>query len=121
MTHTLLRTAINAVAALFFASGLGLMATQAAINASVSGVGSSIIEAAPTHEAAAIISQEIVEQTSNNTGGGMQLIIGVVLILIGLFIHGFVHVPNERPVHITIAPPRRKPRVMSWFWVEMKV
>ena len=49
----------------------------------------------------------------------VQLIMGMLLILLGFFLHGFVRSrTGERPVHITVKP---KVRQKIWYWMEMRI
>lgn len=50
---------------------------------------------------------------------GVQLIIGILLILLGFFLHAFARMQKgERPVHITIKPKKNR---QMWYWVDMRI
>ncbi|HVW66304.1 MAG TPA: hypothetical protein VHA78_01070 [Candidatus Peribacteraceae bacterium] len=48
-----------------------------------------------------------------------ELVVGILLIMLGFFLHALVMSREERNVHITVKPSRRK--VREWFWIEMRV
>lgn len=47
-----------------------------------------------------------------------ELVVGILLIMLGFFLHALAVSREERNVHITVKP-RKKLR--EWFWVEMRV
>lgn len=50
---------------------------------------------------------------------GVQLIIGILLILLGFFLHAFVRMQHgERTVHITVKPSNKR---RMWYWMEMRL
>ena len=48
-----------------------------------------------------------------------ELVVGILLIMLGFFLHALVMSRDERNVHITVKPSRRK--IREWFWIEMRV
>ena len=92
------------------------VANGKSVEASLSGIGSSVL----THPAAPLALQQgpvtsvtLFEQTQSI----QQFAIGLLLILLGFFLHAFL-LSRSRSVHITVAP---KQSVRSWFWIEMRV
>lgn len=121
MTHKLIPQSLNLVAGLMLISGISLAAMQAPTYANLSGGGASVginlqsndVELRP---AATVTYINPYQQAD----AGIQLILGMLLIMLGFFIHGFARASSERPVHITIAPPKPK-HEHKWFWMEMRI
>lgn len=48
-----------------------------------------------------------------------QLTLGLMLIVLGFFVHGLARAREERPVHISVVPPKKRPA--KWFWMELRI
>lgn len=48
-----------------------------------------------------------------------RLTLGLMLIVLGFFLHGLARVREERPVHITVKQSQK--RSSKWFWMEMRL
>lgn len=116
MTHKPLSKALNLFAAIISASGAIIACAAAPLYAAVTGQGSNILEQLPAEEALRSAATMYPEQFAS-VEAGIQLILGMLLLLLGLFIHAFVRSTDERPVHITAVPTRKK---STWFWMEMR-
>ncbi len=119
MTHTLFTKGLNLLAALTLISGISLSASQTMVMASLSGQGSNIVDRGPMAEEFHSASTIVPINTYQHVDAGIQLILGILLIVLGFFIHGLARSTGERPVHITVTPsPKKRP---LWFWMEMKI
>lgn len=120
MTHKLITQSLNLFAGLMLISGISLSAMQVPQYANLSGGGASIGINPQNHSVelrpAAVAYVNHYEQAD----AGVQLILGMLLILLGFFIHGFARANSERPVHITVKPSRRT-HEKKWFWMEMQI
>lgn len=116
MTHKTLSKTLNLFAAVLSASGAIIACAAAPLYAAVTGQGSNLMEQFPADETLRAAANMYPEQFAT-VEAGIQLILGMLLLLLGLFIHAFVRTTDERPVHITAVPSRKK---STWFWMEMR-
>lgn len=72
------------------------------------------LDETPLHAAAAVADQYRI------AAAGWQLVMGLLLILFGFFLHALLVTREERSVRVTEAPKVEKTRD-RWFWIEMKV
>ena len=121
MTHILHRL-LNVVAGLALITGIGLSSQGMALYASLSGQGATILSPAKpsTNGAELHAAADSVSVSFERADAGLQLVLGILLIVLGFFIHGLVRArQEERPVHISVVPSRKKRSV--WYWLEMRV
>lgn len=116
MIHKPLSKALNLLAAIVSASGAIIACAAAPLYAALTGQGSNVLEQFPTNEVLRAAAGLYPERFAT-VEAGIQLILGMLLLLLGLFIHAFVRTTDERPVHITAVPSRKK---TTWFWMEMR-
>ncbi len=106
---------LSAVALLW---GIGLTAAHSLAIGSLTAPGSTVLDAPEgagetLRSAAYVMSME-------RADAGIQLITGILLILLGFFLHAFARMQNgERPVHISVKERKEKRRM--WYWVEMRM
>lgn len=122
MTHTLISKGLNLLAAFALISGIGLSVSQTMLYASLSGQGSTLVDlvaqnngSEELHSAPMVMTAD----TYQSIDARIQLVIGILLIVLGLFIHGLARARDERNVHITVKPSSKKRRTM-WYWMEMR-
>lgn len=121
MTHTLISKGLNLLAAFALISGIGLSASQTMLYASLSGQGSTLMDpmaqtgSEELHSAPMLMTADAYQSIDAR----IQLVIGILLIVLGLFIHGLARARDERNVHITVKPSAKKRRTM-WYWMEMR-
>lgn len=116
--HSLLRF----FAATALAWGIMLTIGNAAIymKADLTGVGTTVhLHGAATNiiHAPAVVTSVIPAYEKANAAD--ELVVGILLIMLGFFLHALIVSREERKVHITAKPSRRT--VREWFWVEMRV
>jgi hypothetical protein len=113
----------SSVVSLITGITMAFSANAQLLNAELTGKGSSVIETPPSglaimqgpslplHSAAFAEQYEI-------AAAGQNLVIGILLILLGFFLHAYVVAQSERkiPVH-----EGHKSSTQRWYWVEMKV
>jgi hypothetical protein len=92
--------------------GIGITASQGSLYANVTGVGSTVFHTAAPAQIA--FTQPLMAAQA-----GANFVFGILLIVLGFFIHGLVRARDERHVHITVKPSKK--RRASWFWMEMRV
>lgn len=117
MARTPFTRSLHLLAAVALFSGISLTALQGPLFASLAGgdvmLINEVIPGAQLRQAPPAAADPLAQAEA-----AAQLVLGLMLIVLGFFLHGFARVREERPVHITVAP-KKKPR--TWFWVEMRV
>ncbi len=112
MTHILPR-ALNALAGLSLTAGIVVSGSLALTQASLSAPGSTLLDSGGQLHAATVI------DVYQSADAGIQLIAGILLVLLGFFLHALARTRSgERPVHITVKPSTKR---RMWFWIEMRV
>jgi hypothetical protein len=106
---------LSAIALLW---GIGLTAAHSLAIGSLTAPGSTMLHTSASTEeilhSAAYVAME-------RADAGIQLITGILLILLGFFLHAFARMQNgERPVHISVKPGKNEKRRM-WYWIEMRI
>jgi hypothetical protein len=87
------------------------MTSGSAMQAQLSGIGSTAADIKILQPAARTI---ILEHQSD---AAAQLALGILLVILTLSINVLAHMRDEKPVRVTVKPKKRR----SWFWVEMRV
>jgi len=121
MTHKLIPQSLNLVAAMVLMAGISVCTMQVETYAQLSGYGSSAGISFQPEEAVlrpAVTTTYV--SSYQQADAGIQLILGMLLIVLGFFVHGLARSTHERSVHITIAPPKPK-HERKWFWMEMRI
>lgn len=112
MTHILPRM-LNTLAGLSLAAGIAVSGSVTISQASLTHPGSTLLDSMSQLHAAPVVS--IYERAD----AGIQLIAGILLVLLGFFLHALARTRSgERPVHITVKPSAKR---RMWFWIEMRV
>src|SRR2546430_581484 len=111
MARTKTPKRLSALPGISLVSGLGFTAIPAPLYAQLSGVGSATTDLKIMQPVARTL--VIYDHADVPT----QLTLGMLLIVLGFFLHGLARMRDERPVHISVKPKKRK----SWFWVELRV
>lgn len=122
---------LKAASILSLALGITLMISGSVtvLEASLTGVGSSVIERPaqpvlllPGHASAPIAAAPMV------TEGTGELLAGMIFMIIGLLLYSLLQMQkNERRVHITSVPPqnavplRTKRKGQAFYWMEMRI
>ena len=123
MTHTLKHflTAIVLTAGIALTSANGLIYTQANLTGVGTGLKDTIVIKGGAIEAT--IHAAATGSPYIRAAAAINMILGMLFILMGFFLHALFRSQYERKVHITVAPKKEKPVISreSWFWVEMKV
>lgn len=88
----------------------------------LTGVGSDVL----THPAATPLLKEVFPTSSfvplyEQATAADQMVVGILLILLGFFMHALLVSHDERSVRITAVPRKEKPRTRTFFWIEMRV
>jgi hypothetical protein len=86
--------------------------------ASLSGQGSTMVEHAAAPAVMKAAAGMTVVQAYEKANASAQLVEGILLILLGFFLHGLLRMRDERPVHITVKPKRRR---HSAYWMELRI
>lgn len=121
MARTPLTRTLHLAAVLALCSGIGLTALEGPLIAGLGGGDMTLVDQllpnsnAELRQAAPIGPIDPLAQAE----AAAQLTLGLLLIVLGFFIHGLARFREERPVHITAQPPAK--RQPSWFWVEMRM
>ncbi len=89
------------------------------VHSSLSGVGSTVIE----HPAATETTLRSASYISfaplyERAYAGEQLVLGILLIVLGFFVHGLLRTNGERKVHVTSKPRKQTQR---FFFVELSI
>jgi hypothetical protein len=99
--------------------GIAPIAQQTLSLASLTAPGSTVMDRAATagiqlHQAASAV-PNVYQQAD----AAIQLVMGILLIVLGFFLHALARMQNgERPVHITVKPKKKR---QMWFWVDMRI
>lgn len=120
MTHRLFSTFLHGTAVFALMSGVGLCASSAPLYGSLSGVGSDVLTSGmPSGTVLQAADAIAITHAYQAADAAIQLILGMLLILLGLFIHGFARTQDERRVHITVKPSQKKRSL--WYWMELRM
>lgn len=104
---------LNALAGLSLTAGIAISGSLAVTHASLTHPGSTLLDSMGQLHAAPIT--DVYERAD----AGIQLIAGILLVLLGFFLHALARTQSgERPVHITVKPSAKR---RMWFWIEMHV
>lgn len=112
----------SSVASLITGITMAFSANAQLLHAQLTGQGSDILEAPPSSlqimqgPALPLHNAAFAEQYAVAVAG-QNLVIGILLILLGFFLHAFILAHNER--RVPIHPGHRSSE--RWYWVEMKV
>ncbi len=99
--------------------GIGLTAAHSLAIGSLTAPGSTVVERGPVGET--LHSAAFMTASMERADAGIQLITGILLILLGFFLHAFARMQNgERPVHISVKERSHEKRRM-WYWIEMRI
>lgn len=121
MISLVLSKALHLTAAFALISGVGLAAAGAPVYGSLSGVGTSVVYTkVPSGEMLQATDAIAIAHAYQAADAAIQLILGMLLILLGFFMHGFARVQDERHVHITVKPSQKKPGGI-WYWMELHI
>jgi len=110
---------LNILSAVALIWGTTISAMQTVSQAFLTGGGVTVLNKLPSagqelHAAADVLPVIIARADS-----GIQLITGMLLIVLGGFLHALARMQNgERPVHITVKPAKKR---QMWFWVDMRI
>lgn len=123
MTHTLkhLLTASVLSIGISLVGVHGMIYTQGQLTGVGTGLSDSLVieggAMAVTIHAAAAASPYVRAESA------IHMILGMLFILMGFFLHALFRSQYERKVHISVVPKKEKPVISkeSYFWVEMKV
>jgi|CXWL01.1.fsa_nt_gi hypothetical protein len=115
---------LHLVTALVLSLGIQLTVSNGMhyTKAQLTGVGSDIL----THPAASPLLKEVFPTHSfvplyEQATAADQMVVGILLILLGFFMHALLVSHGERNVRITAVPRQEKPRTRTFFWIEMRV
>jgi hypothetical protein len=115
-----------AIFSLLLGSAMAFVNEATLLSAEVTtGQGSSVLD----HPAARALNQSLhgaalATQQTITAVAGQQLVTGILLILLGFFLHALFlsQQTGERRVHVTAAPTQKPVfKKGQWFWVEMKI
>jgi Zn-dependent protease len=117
-----MKTALRLLTALVLVSGISMTIGNGFTfsQAQLSGGGANILHSAASTQAQVLT--EAVLPAYQHADAATQMVIGILLILLGFFMHGLMISHEERNVHITVVPRKKRAnRTQRWFWMEMRV
>lgn len=124
MTNTRIRAFLHSATVLSLAIGLTMTAESGVdfAHATVSGVGTLVVETAK-HAAASELMFEPAPfvQAYEKAHAAEHMTLGIMLIVLGFFFHALLRARDERPVHITVKPSKKRRKQVAWFWMEIRV
>lgn len=119
MKRTPLTRSLHLFAGIALLAGISLTALHGPVFASLSGGDMTIVDqmlpGGEQQRASPAAAPDPLAQAQAAT----QLSLGLLLIVLGFFLHGLARTREERPVHITVVPGKK--RRSAWFWMEMRM
>lgn len=112
--------AIEVATALVLGIALTTVGSAGTLAANISGGGATILETSGGLHGAAFSPQY------EAAAAAWQLTLGLLLILLGFFLHAYMMAKDERPVRVkgakkSKAHKRSKKSGKSWYWMQLKV
>lgn len=124
MTNTHIRRFLHTATALSLALGLTMTAEHGVhfAQAAATGMGTLVMETAK-HAAAGnlVIEPAPFIQAYEKAYAAEHMALGIMLIVLGFFFHALLRARDERPVHITVKPGKKKRKQIAWYWMEVRV
>lgn len=122
MAHNFLSKAANLVTILTLTTGIAMTTLhgQSYVQASLSGQGSTVFDQ-PMPEDVTMRPAATIDVPAGyvRAHAAQQFVLGILLIVLGFFIHGLIRMRDEQRVHISVKPRKRqKQRV---FWMELQM
>lgn len=121
MAKTHFTKALRISATMTILSGLMLSSVYAYSFAEVTGLGTTVPQQVISTITGAEYKPAAMSSPVNvydKAGAAVQVSLGMLLVIAGLFLHLAARLREERPVHITVAPKKKE---LTMFWVEMNV